>query len=228
MQLHEAVPPPSIMDRATGNHDAATFRDTGRELAGIFTEIVVEDCPPGPRVLDWGCGPGRVTAHLTRSDWQIEGCDIDAEAVAWCAANIPGAAFQVTGLAPPLPYGAATFEAVIACSVFTHLQAAAQHEWLAEIARILRPGGILAASVHGQPAADAYMPLLPHILRDNGIFDGLIDTSLDGIAPQGYYRVTFQSEDYTRREWDRYLDVIEYREAGLTPTHDLVICRKAA
>jgi SAM-dependent methyltransferase len=219
------LPPASILDRATGNHDAATFDDTGRQLAGIFTPIVTGHCPPQPRVLDWGCGPGRVTTHLVSNGWQIDACDIDTEAITWCAGHIGGAAFRVTGLEPPLPYEDAAFDAVIACSVFTHLLASAQLDWLAEIRRVLAPGGILAASVHGQPAADTYMPLLPDILTDNGIFDGLTDTSMDGVAPPGYYRVTFQSQEYTRREWGRYLPVTEYREAGLTPAHDLVICQ---
>ena len=46
------------------------------------------------RVLDWGCGSGRVTAHWValRPGPEVHGCDIDADAIAWCNDQLrPGA-----------------------------------------------------------------------------------------------------------------------------------------
>jgi SAM-dependent methyltransferase len=57
------------------------------------------------RILDWGCGCGRVTQHLARlPGCQAFGADIDAANALWARDNIPGAAFEVIGLDPPMPY----------------------------------------------------------------------------------------------------------------------------
>jgi ubiquinone/menaquinone biosynthesis C-methylase UbiE len=97
------------------------------------------------------------------------------------------------------------FDLVIPYSVFTHLTREVQKAWLAEMRRVIAPGGLLIASVHGQFAASfafpqtvfrRFMPriwnrfLLPATLR-RGISDTILDHALDGIAPEGYYRGVF-------------------------------------
>lgn len=223
----EDLPPLHIRRRATGNTDPEAFRAVGSHLAGVFGQVIGEYFR-APRVLDWGCGPGRVAARLleSRPGWELCGCDVDHEAAAWCDAHLGPGAFRPCSLLPPLPWPTENFDAVIACSVFTHLKRLRQHEWLRELARVLRPGGLLVASVHGEPARRIYIPRIPTILDDNGIFDELISRDMEGVILQGEYRVTFQSESWTRDNWGKHLEVIGYKEAGLTPEHDLVICRK--
>jgi SAM-dependent methyltransferase len=216
------------MLRATANADAEEFTRAGAELAAVLTAAVDTWHPAAAAVLDWGCGPGRVAAHIAaaRPGWELQGCDIDGEATAWCDEHIRRGAYQQTGLMPPLPYPAGSFDVVIACSVFTHLQRDVQRAWLAEVGRVLRPGGVLAASVHGEPARRTYIPKIPRILEENGIFDDLTVGHLDGVAPAGYYRIVFQSEAWTRAEWGKYFTVVQYQESGLAPAHDLVVCLK--
>ena len=60
------------------------------------------------------------------------------------------------------------------------------------------------------------------------IDDSTLDPSLDGIAPKGYYRGTFQTQAYTRREWGKVFDFLEYRERGMMNWHDLVVMRAPA
>jgi SAM-dependent methyltransferase len=57
----------------------------------------------GQRVLDFGCGCGRIAAPLGASvPAALSGCDVNPELIAWSQANIPGD-FRVTQPAPPLP-----------------------------------------------------------------------------------------------------------------------------
>lgn len=222
------LPPAPVRRRATGNDDPESFRAAGHRLAAVFISAIEEHAgaSPGP-VLDWGCGPGRVAMHVVRQRpaWDLSGCDVDAEAVAWCNQNIEQDAYAVTGILPPLPCPDERFGAIIACSVFTHMGRAVQEAWLPEIRRILRPGGVLIASVHGEPAARKFMPALPTILADNGIFDELLALEFGDMLPPGYYRTVFQSEAWTRENWGKHLDVVSYAEAGLTDVHDLVVCK---
>jgi hypothetical protein len=61
-----------------------------------------------------------------------------------------------------------------------------------------------------------------------GIHDGTHDTTLDGVVPAGYYRGTFQTREYTLREWGKYFDVLEYRVRGIGNYQDAVVMRRAA
>jgi SAM-dependent methyltransferase len=112
----------------------------------------------GQRVLDFGCGCGRIAAPLGASvPAALSGCDVNPELIAWCEANIPGD-FRVTQPAPPLPYDDGAFTLVYALSVFTHLHEANARAWLAELARVTRPGGLAILSLFDEdiPAAAAF------------------------------------------------------------------------
>ena len=108
--------------------------------------------PAGLRILDWGCGCGRITRYLAAAGvLELRGCDIDAEAIAWCRRNLEGT-FSVNAPEPPLPYADGELDVVVASSVFTHLARGHQEMWLRELQRILAPGGLLLASVSGETA----------------------------------------------------------------------------
>jgi SAM-dependent methyltransferase len=196
------------------------------------------------RVLDWGSGCGRVSRNLARIGVeQLNGCDIDEEAVAWCSANLRGA-FQVTGVDPPLPYDDESFDVVIATSVLTHLPREGQSSWLREIGRILAPNGLLLASAMGLDAARLGRPsrlgsqrpgsLLTRAIAARriarlhlaGILDDQLDDHLDGIAPPRYYRTTFQTRRYTRRAWTQHFALLDHVTRGLNGHQDLVVLRK--
>jgi ubiquinone/menaquinone biosynthesis C-methylase UbiE len=101
-------------------------------------------------VLDFGCGCGRVMrrwAGITGPSFH--GSDYNPNLIDWCRANLPFAHFEVNGLAPPLPYEDDQFELVYALSVFTHLTEPLQHDWMAELRRVIRPGGLLLFTTRG-------------------------------------------------------------------------------
>jgi SAM-dependent methyltransferase len=56
----------------------------------------------------------------------------------------------VNHLKPPALLDSNTFDLIYAFSVLTHLSVDLQKEWLAEFRRLLRPGGILIFSTHGE------------------------------------------------------------------------------
>lgn len=212
------------MMRVGGNTDPAHYDHVGRDAATQMMKVAAEHSKrPLVDLLDWGCGPGRVARHLIndRPEINVRGCDIDAEAIDWCNCNVAGGVFCVSSLWPPLPYTDESFDVVLACSVMTHLSRRAQRVWLTEIARVLRCGGVFVATVHGRTAAAAALGITDLV----GIRDHYLDNRIDGIAPPGYYRGTFQTQEYTRDAWSDHLSVVGYTEAGLE-AHDVVTCRK--
>jgi SAM-dependent methyltransferase len=103
-------------------------------------------------ILDWGCGPGRVVRHLPAVVGQ--GCrftatDANARSIAWCRAHLPGIAFLTNEMRPPLALPDASVDAAYGISIFTHLSHEGHTSWLAELLRVLRPGGVLLLTTHG-------------------------------------------------------------------------------
>ena len=230
-----AVPTPdaAMMERVSAGRDADWFNRAGLGIAAQLLAAVRRHLPATvavPRLLDWGSGPARATRFM-KLLWPglvPVGCDIDAAAIAWCQAHVPGGLFHATDPYPPLPYPDAAFDAVVAASVMTHLTWPVQRRWLQEIRRVLAPGGVFVASVHG-PLAALPLPAAERAeLARTGLLDGTRDDRLDGIAPAGYYRATYQTEVFTREHWGRVLAVRDYVAGGLGNWQDLVVLQRDA
>jgi SAM-dependent methyltransferase len=241
--------PPEGLSRRVSGLSGEAFRLSGLQAFTDMWDAATRHGPGGARlrVLDWGCGCGRLARRLTRlDDVDLIGCDIDAEAVEWCAAHIDGR-FTRTDPNPPLPYRDGEMDVVVASSVLTHLARLDQHAWLREIARVLAPAGLLIASAAGETAFLRSVPRPARLgppgsilhraaaerrrraLRRAGIVDEQPDDWLDGIAPPGYYRHVYQSREHTEREWGAAgLDVVDYVERGYHGHQDLVVLTKRA
>lgn len=234
-------PPADLMQRVSGSPDPRFFDADGVRSYTEFIDAVAKyrDWKSISRLLDWGCGCGRVTRCFLRANPEVEvhGCDIDAQAVAWCRENLRGGSFSAVDLLPPTSFPDGHFSLAIGYSVMSHLPPEVQREWLQEMRRIVAPGGLFLASVHGPFAARfAYPSARPPGRRfawsrrqpvqdflQEGFWDGGADHALDGVAPAGYYRGAFQTPDWTRREWSKYFRVLEIREGGMQNYQDLVI-----
>ncbi|MHB1047378.1 MAG: class I SAM-dependent methyltransferase [Thermoanaerobaculia bacterium] len=237
------VPDADLLLRILPGPDPFLYKASGLYSYTCFLEALAGrlDLSACPRMLDWGCGSGRLSALFlaTRPGPEVFGCDIDGEAAAWCSVNLPGGQFTKSGPYPPLPYPDGFFPFAIAYSVFTHLVADVQKAWLEEFRRVIAPGGLLLATVHGPQAAAwafpetgrsrlsklLFAPRTPAFLAP-GFFDAGADPVLDGVAPEGYYRGVFQTPEWTRKEWSRYFEVVEIREGGMNGYQDLVVLRR--
>ena len=147
------VPPPELRFLVSGTEDEATFLDLGRlGFHALGSSLRRSGADPGSvgRVLDFGCGVGRVLRHWKQfPSLDIHGTDLSADMVAWDQANLSFATFSTNGVEPRLNYPANSFGLIYALSVFTHLPVDIQLTWWAELVRITRPGGLLYFTTHG-------------------------------------------------------------------------------
>lgn len=113
-------------------------------LARDFVRVV--DPRPGQRLLDVGCGPGAVSALLVEQVGAEAVCAIDPSApfVAAARERLPGVDVR-QGAAESLPWPDATFDAAVAQLVVHFMTDPVAA--LREMARVTRPGGLVAASV---------------------------------------------------------------------------------
>lgn len=99
-----------------GERDAGTLRrlcaQHGLDVAGSI------------RVLDFGCGTGRVMRHLIdiTAEGEVWGADLDSTRMDWCRSNLtPPFRFLTLNTAPHLPFEDNYFDLIIGGSVFTHI-----------------------------------------------------------------------------------------------------------
>lgn len=156
-----AVPPADLAFDAYNSIDWQLYRDGGQRHAALFADLIAQHCTaPKLRVLEWGCGPGRLIRHMAEllgaRAGSVTGTDYNPRTIAWCQANLRGITFAENALMPPLPFADASFDAVYCFSVFTHLSEPVQLAWAAELRRVLAPGGLLVCTTHG----DRYRYLL--------------------------------------------------------------------
>jgi SAM-dependent methyltransferase len=158
-----AVPPARLAFEALGHVSARDYHETGRAHAQVFASLIRERVPrPRPRVLEWGCGPGRIIRHLKDAGLdpraELIGTDVDAACIAWCRGHLEGIEFRLCGTAPKLAEEDASLDAVYHYSVWTHQSQATIEAWVREIARVLRGDGVMVGTSHGDRFVDMLLP----------------------------------------------------------------------
>jgi SAM-dependent methyltransferase len=146
--------PPRYLNYA----DSGGYAEVGPEFLGYYKDLCA--LQPHHRVLDVGCGIGRMAVPLTGYlvDGSYEGLDIVPSGIRWCREHIsrryPQFRFQLAdiynkqynprGHCQPreyrFPFSEGEFDLVFLISVFTHMLTADVEHYLSETSRVLRPG----------------------------------------------------------------------------------------
>jgi cyclopropane fatty-acyl-phospholipid synthase-like methyltransferase len=139
-----------------------------RRLSAAFAVAAVQ---PGMRVLDVGCGRGEILRHCARLgadafgvDYAVVAVDMASKAVAG-ESQSPGKTGVAQSDAKRLPFPSAHFDRVLMFDVVEHLFPWELDQSLAEIRRVLKPGG--AFIVHTAPNVwyDRYAYPLVRLVR---------------------------------------------------------------
>jgi len=103
------------------------------------------------RVLDIGCGSGRHVVHMAQANMEIYGLDNSPAALRlageWLAEQAQAARLIQADARQPLPFRNHVFDALISTQVIHHACLATVQATAGEIARVVRPGGVILVSV---------------------------------------------------------------------------------
>ena len=132
-----------------------TMKWTGERLVPtVLNEIAVEhlarysfavSLAKGKKILDIACGEGYGSYHLSKVAAEVVGVDINAETIAYAASKYIASNLRFAeGNAVQLPLPDQYFDVVVSFETIEHLEQ--QQQMLAEIKRVLTPGGILIIS----------------------------------------------------------------------------------
>jgi SAM-dependent methyltransferase len=210
------LPPAEMRYRVGASPDAEEFITIGKTCAADIQSAVLKvgrELGSFTRMLDFGCGCGRTLVHMRNlaPTAQIDGVDIDAQAIEWCKQNLNFASFSVGKETPPTGYAAETFDFIYVISVFTHLDEDYQFRWLGELQRIAKPGALLVFTVNG--------------IKD-GDKDFVFERSYEeGLFP-AWYQNTYHSKGYVRENFGKYFEVLGYFPQSMNAHQDVVVLQK--
>jgi SAM-dependent methyltransferase len=232
-----SLPETSRRVRVAATADAIFFETMGFSdcvaMRRALHEYFKRDYADYDAILDWGCGCARVARFVAEFVPQkLTGVDIDPDNIEWCQKNIAQAQFHRIDLDPPTRFAGESFDLVYGISVFTHLSAVDQDRWLAELQRIVKPGGAVLMSIHGEIA----------FVREHSDFQRFLSfqkegfyvygrcPDLDDVLPEmkesEYYKNVFHTRRYTYEHWGSYFEIVDVIDAAFAGHQDLVIMRR--
>jgi SAM-dependent methyltransferase len=199
-------------------------------------------------VLDFGCGVCRQLLHFTRNYPKARyfACDIDYTLIDFVTKNYPSVKAELTSFQPPLKYASDSMDMVYSVSTFSHFGLDDQKTWLAELHRIVKPGGHCFLTTEGWKAYAS----LRALFADDGEAEALLaakgilykeyaflkfDRDRRHLSPkvnrvlgvEGTYGNTVMTPEYIRKNWSGFgFEVIDVVEGVIDNRQDLVVLRK--
>jgi SAM-dependent methyltransferase len=203
----------AINARRIDAHYEATLSDPAVAAEWIRHYLDGLGAGAGTRVLDYGCGRGRVSAMLRQRGCSVVGADIHAHS--WWK-HVKGAAFVLTSTTPrEAPFLDAAFDLVLNIDSTHYYDAAGLRQHAAQMYRVLRRGGhwiIVQANPEGYGASLTQVASAGRLhrlaqARESGEAAGFaeIDHWFEGlaapIAPLFYMRLR-----HVLRPWPLYMN----------------------
>jgi SAM-dependent methyltransferase len=172
------VDDPTLLTRGTYDVIAAQFLENARDRRAIVPHLdaFAAALAPGARVVDLGAGPGLDTVLLAERGLRAFGIDFSMGMLR--AGRREFGAVRIQGDARRVPLATASMDGVWAKASLLHLQREDVALALAEVRRILRPGGVLFVSLKaGSGAATETgrygLPRFFQYWTDDGLDDAL-------------------------------------------------------
>jgi SAM-dependent methyltransferase len=122
------------------------------ELTAHWRDRLTPRIAAGARILEVGCGVGKLAASLVAMGYEVVGVDISETAITLARRSVSDAKFEVANIGSALPFPEGEFDVVLDSDCLHHLHGAARTNFLGESARVLRDAGLLLVKTNvGEP-----------------------------------------------------------------------------
>ena len=214
------------------------YVESGKRNVDAMAEILLDagiEVHSLPRILDVGCGAGRMLRHLRPPDAHAErwGVDVSALHIAWCQQYLsPPFSFATTTTSPHLPFSDGYFDFVYGGSLFTHISDLAD-AWFLELRRIVTRKGHLFITIHDERIVqwlitegrnDRWMQGLAKMVTDLDARTGVLSRPYDCFSIEADARnqtQVFYSARFLTRKWSAWAELMSvtpnayFRQTGL-------------
>lgn len=173
------------------------------------------------RVMDFGCGAGRMVRWLKpySEEAEIWGIDISADHITWAINNLsPPFNFATTTTVPHLPFEERYFDLIYAGSVFTHIDDLVE-AWLLELRRILRSRGCIYITIQDKNSIEVlktskyYKDIwLKKYVEENPIFRSAGNNFDKIVGLRGTRSQVFYDQEYFKKIAGRIFEVVAMHE----------------
>lgn len=203
----------------------------------------------GKRVLDFGCGWGRMTRFFLKNLYgdDVWGVDVSPDMISLCHKHFSIGHFGSVQPKPPSTLPLASFDVIYAYSVFSHLNEEVSLAWIQEMALLLKPGGLLLVTTQGrrfidyceeirqkgQPA-NSWEETLSKVFVDRTVALETYDRGEFLHAPTGggdylpgsFYGETLIPRAYVERVWGKVMEFRDFRDDPLFLPQALIVMQK--
>lgn len=222
------LPPGELVFLVAGAKDLRWFIRSGKLGQQALLDILAKNGRPlatMENILDFGCGVGRVIRHFHRFRGpRFHGVDYNPLLINWCRRRLSHAEFSTNEAQQKLLCADNTFDLVYALSIFTHLPEDRQFFWVAELSRILKPGGFLFITVHGE----YHLKGFPDEAREK-FSQGEMSVFGADVAGTNMCN-TFHPYQYMKIKFAPHMELMDFIKEGAlgNPRQDVYLFRKKA
>jgi SAM-dependent methyltransferase len=215
-----SLPSEELQARISGHHGRAGLEHGYQIYRVVQHQLHAHGRPlkDSDRVLDFGCGWGRIIRFFLRDvkPENLWGIDVNEKAIDACLETNRWASFARNEMFPPTGFGDQSFALVYSYSVFSHLSERAHLAWLRELERILQPGGVFVATTLTRSNMESETGSIAAYDRGEYCF------AEDGHHGE-HFGFTAIPERYVRKQWSKHFEVHDY---SMGPAQIVIVCRR--
>lgn len=233
-------PDKASMRITTTLEDELEFAHHGVTIYKCLQDAIGDRWNQFQKILDFGCGCGRVARLFKDHDVKLFGIDIDPSLITWMKNNLLYMDARTNSVDKPVPFKKNTFDFIFSVSVLTHVNEAYQDKLLKELCRVAKPNSLLALTTHSERAMERVCKE-DKMYKLIGVADALfkqakkdfkigkyafIPQQNSHLTSEKYqYGISFIPASYIRKHWSKWFEILKIVPGSIHDWQDIIVLK---